>query len=85
MIESLHPEDIKAAIRKRYGSIKKFEIEHDLPEKSVTDLFRGRTSQRVRHAVETAINTRKSPSTKSDASDDNSAAPASHRLNKRAA
>ncbi|MBS3961461.1 MAG: helix-turn-helix domain-containing protein [Sandarakinorhabdus sp.] len=85
MIANLHPEDIKAAIRKRYGTVRKFERENDLPEKSVSDLFRGRTSERVRHAVETAVTPKKSASVKSDASDDSSASASSHRLNQQAA
>lgn len=53
--QSLHPEDIKAAIRKRYGSVKKFQKLKGLPPTSVSDLFRGRPSRRVSEAVEQAV------------------------------
>lgn len=52
---SLHPEDIKAAIRKRYGSVKAFQKSKGLPPTSVSDLFRGRPSRRVSEAVEEAV------------------------------
>lgn len=51
-LDRMHREDIKAAIRKRFGSVSRFIKEHDLPETGVSDLFRGRTSRRVREAVE---------------------------------
>jgi len=37
-----HKEDIKAAIRKRYGSVVQFEKAHNLPTNSVRDVLRGR-------------------------------------------
>ena len=51
----MHNEDVKAALRKRFGSVAAFERTRELPEKSVTDLLRGYTSARVRKAVEDAI------------------------------
>lgn len=47
----MHPEDIKAAIRKRFGSVFAFEDAHDLPRKSVSDFLRGRSNQRVKDAI----------------------------------
>ena len=44
----MHPEDIKAALRKRFGSVFAFEDAHDLPRKSVSDFLRGRANQRVK-------------------------------------
>lgn len=50
-----HPEDVKAAIRKRFGSLAKFEREHGLPVESVTNLLRGQKSQRVATVVNAVI------------------------------
>jgi len=55
MIDGMHREDIKADIRKSFGSVAAFERLHGLPAKSVTDFFRGRSSQRVKAAVEQAV------------------------------
>lgn len=55
LIERLHPEDIKAAIRKRHGSIRAFVREKGLPATAVSDLFRGRTSQPTTDAVESLL------------------------------
>lgn len=55
LVDRMHPEDVKAAIRKRFGTISRFVAERDLPETSVSDLFRGRTSRRVREAVEEVL------------------------------
>ena len=48
---SFHPEDVKAAIRKRFGSLAKFELMHGLARESVSDVLRGRTSARVASVV----------------------------------
>lgn len=55
LIQTMHPEDIKAAIRKRYGSVKAFVEAHELPVTGVSDIFRGRTSQRVTDAIEQVL------------------------------
>ena len=47
----MHPEDIKAAIRKRFGSLKAFEEHEGLPRKAVTDILRGRSNRRVSDAI----------------------------------
>lgn len=52
LLDRMHPEDVKAAIRKQFGTVSRFIEAHDLPATGVSDLFRGRTSRRVREAVE---------------------------------
>lgn len=54
-LATMHPEDIKAALRKRARSIAAFERDHGLPKKSVSDVLRGRKSARVINAIEKAI------------------------------
>lgn len=55
-IDSMHREDVKAALRKSYGSIFAFERAQQLPRKSVSDVLRGRPNQRVTSAIEDALN-----------------------------
>jgi lambda repressor-like predicted transcriptional regulator len=50
-----HPEDVKAAIRKRFGSLAKFEREHGLPPESVYNLLRGLKSRRVAAVVNAIV------------------------------
>lgn len=52
ILDTMHPEDVKAAIRKKYGSVQEFVRIHDLPVTGVSDIFRGRTSEPVRKAIE---------------------------------
>lgn len=59
-VDQMHPEDIKAAIRKRFGTVGQFVEQKGLPKTGVSDLFRGRTSRRVREAVEAVIAQEKS-------------------------
>lgn len=63
-----HPEDIKAAIRKRYGSVRAFIAAHDLPTTGVSDIFRGRTSKRVTDAIEQVLQEQSSESKNLDRS-----------------
>lgn len=51
LIHEYHPEDIKSAIRKRYRSLRAFELAHELPKQAVSEILRGRTSQRVERAI----------------------------------
>lgn len=51
LIHEVHPEDIKAAIRKRYRSLLAFERIEGLPRQAVTELLRGRKSARTEAAV----------------------------------
>jgi hypothetical protein len=55
MLDRMHPEDVKAALRKRFGTVARFIEERQLPATGVSDLLRGRTSQRVRDAVEEVL------------------------------
>ena len=54
-LAEMHPHDIKAEIRKRYGSLAAFERAFKLPAKSVTDVCRERTSSRVEQAIKSVI------------------------------
>lgn len=47
----MHPEDIKAAIRKTHGSLTKFERARGLKDRSVTDVLRGKTSRHTAEAI----------------------------------
>lgn len=51
----MHKEDIKAAIRKQFGSLLAFEVEYGLPKDSATQHLRGRTSFRVASAMADAM------------------------------
>jgi lambda repressor-like predicted transcriptional regulator len=46
-----HREDIKAAIRKRHGSLAAFEREKGLPAESVRDVLRGKTASKTAVAI----------------------------------
>jgi Ner family transcriptional regulator len=50
-----HPEDVKADLRKRFGSIAAFERQSGLPERSVKDVLRGKSRPRVAHAIADAL------------------------------
>jgi Ner family transcriptional regulator len=50
-----HPEDVKADLRKRYGSIAAFERKLGLPERSVKDVLRGRSRPTVAQAIADAL------------------------------
>lgn len=50
-----HPEDIKAELRKRYGSIAEFERKTSLPARSVKDVLRGRSRPTIAQAVAKGI------------------------------
>ena len=62
LIETMDPEDIKAALRKRYGSVRAFVRQHDLPDTGVSDILRGRTSKRVSDAIERVLQEQSSES-----------------------
>lgn len=51
LIDEFHPEDIKAAIRKRYRSLGRFELAEKLGKNSVADVLRGRPSARTEAAI----------------------------------
>lgn len=48
---ALHPVDIKAELKKRYGSVLAFERARGLPFESVRDVLRGRRSRRVAEVI----------------------------------
>lgn len=81
MLDSMHPEDVRAAIRKRFGTIQRFLEEKKLPPTGVADILRGRTSKRVRDAIEEVL----ADADESIELDDSKAAKSAHRLNRVAA
>ncbi len=52
---ALHPEDIKAGIRKRFGSLTAFERQKGLPEGSAADVLRGRSVSCTAEAIAEAL------------------------------
>ena len=55
MPRRLRHQDIKAGLRKRFGSVAEFERARSFGPGSVSDQFRGRTSARVRKAIAEAL------------------------------
>lgn len=51
----MHKEDLKAALRKKFGTIRKFEIEAGLSKGSVHEIMRKRRWAKVERAIEGAI------------------------------
>jgi lambda repressor-like predicted transcriptional regulator len=84
MLITMHPEDVKAGIRKRFGTIAAFELAKGLPAKSVNDVLRGRPNARVTKAVEDALGTPETPPSQSEFSDNNEESDGAHRLNRAA-
>lgn len=60
MVFQLHREDIKAALRKRYGSVTAFEEAKGLPKKSVSDVLRGRSAAETEQAIVNELATKNS-------------------------
>lgn len=54
-IHDLDPEDVKAAIRKKFGTVRDFERAKKLPINGVSDILRGRTSGRITKAIESVL------------------------------
>ena len=54
---SVHKEDIKAEIRKRFGSLAAFEASRGLPSQSARDVLRGRAVAQTAHAIADELNT----------------------------
>lgn len=88
----MHKEDIKAAIRKRYGSLLAFELAKGLPATSVKDVLRGRAVWQARVAiaeevglpVEQLFQVKRAPRVSMKRDGSKSASP-SHHLNREAA
>lgn len=55
ILDHTHPEDVKAALRKRFGTISAFIAAKGLPTTGVADVLRGRVSKRVREAIEEVL------------------------------
>lgn len=53
--KGMHPEDVKAAIRKKFGKISEFHRFYELPATGVHDILRGRTSARVEAAMDEVL------------------------------
>ena len=68
LTQTMHPEDIKAAIRKRHGSVNAFVSAMNLPTTGVSDFFRGRPSKRVADAIEQLLQDQSPESKKMDCS-----------------
>jgi hypothetical protein len=77
----MHPIDVKAALQKRFGTVAAFERAHDLPEKSVNDVLRGRPRKRVSDAIEKALATPVPTPTESEFSDSSAVSNTAHRQN----
>jgi lambda repressor-like predicted transcriptional regulator len=82
-----HPEDVKAAIRKRFETLTLFEEKHGLAHNAVTDMLRGRTSARTAKVVNAvlAIESASIAPKLSGQADDNRKSRSAHRLNAQAA
>jgi lambda repressor-like predicted transcriptional regulator len=54
-VHDMHREDVKAAIRKRFGSIKDFAEAHNISVWGVHDFLRGRPNKRAARAIESML------------------------------
>jgi lambda repressor-like predicted transcriptional regulator len=81
---NMHPEDVKAGLRKRFGTVAAFEEARGLPPKSVNDLLRGRPSARVAKAIQDALDTPLPLHPQSEHSDSSEESDGAHRLNRAA-
>lgn len=67
-LAQMHREDIKAELRKRYGTIRQFEIDHDLSRGAVHEVLRNRRWAKVERAIEQALGVDPTLSEKTDSS-----------------
>lgn len=88
---NMHPEDIRALLRKKFGNLRAFERQKGLPVDSAREVLRGRTKGRVKTAIERAIgiknlsiSTAESKKNNRVREDYNSQNRESHRLNEEA-
>ncbi|MBI0530061.1 hypothetical protein D9602_01660 [Sphingomonas sp. TX0522] len=51
----MHREDVKAAIRKRHGTLRAFQEANGLPANAVSEVLRGRKSRRTEDAIERLV------------------------------
>lgn len=55
LVDEFHPEDIKAAVRKRYGSMAAFERAKGLCKQSTSQVFRRHPSARTEKALRAVL------------------------------
>jgi lambda repressor-like predicted transcriptional regulator len=84
---AIHPEDVKAALRKRHGTLRKFAETRGLKQQAVADFLRGRTSKPVADAIaaELQISPQALSFDQSRKLDDNAEVTGAHRLTAEAA
>ena len=78
LLSRTHPEDVKAAIRKRFGSLRAFEESRGLAARATSEVFRGRASKRTEEAIEEVLAEEAAESTTADSNHQSSEI---HRLN----
>lgn len=54
-LADMHPEDIKAALRKQYGTLRRFEEAHGLSRGAAHEVLRKRRWAKVERAIEGVI------------------------------
>ncbi len=67
-LHTTHPEDVKAAIRKKWGTVAAFQKAHRFPATGVNDVLRGRKSQQISDAIERLLQEQSSESSFLDCS-----------------
>ena len=82
LLDGMHKEDVKAVLRKRFGSVAAFERAESLAAQSVSEVLRGRPSKRTRDAIERILR-EQAAAAESIVSVDTHASPAFHRQNVR--
>ena len=65
-LAQMHREDIKAGLRKKYGTIRQFEIAQGLSRGSVHEVLRNRRWAKVERAIEKALGVAPTQSEKTD-------------------
>jgi len=80
LLDEMHKEDVKAVLRKKFGSLAAFERAEALAAQSVSEVFRGRASRRTRDAIERVLR-ENAEATESIVPVDTQASPAFHRQN----
>lgn len=78
---SLHPEDIKAILRKRHRTIAAFADAKGIKAQGVADYLRGRTSSHVATVIEEELQAAHLEGTESIKLDDSAETSDAHRLN----
>jgi lambda repressor-like predicted transcriptional regulator len=79
-LEGMHKEDVKAVLRKRFGSVAAFERAHSLAIQSVSEVLRGRPSKRTSDAIKRVLR-EQARAAESITAVDTDVPPAFHRLN----